>query len=68
MQPSNRFTLNSEDMKKWGMNALIFSAPLLILFLTEVQKGTKIEDAVILLQAAVINAVIDLLRKWVAGK
>lgn len=68
MKPSERFELNSADMKKWGKNALIFSAPLVILFLTEIQKGTKIEDAAILLQAAVINAVIDLIRKYTAGK
>lgn len=68
MKPSPRYTLNKEDWKKWGRNVLIFSSPLLILFLMEIQKGTSPKVALTLVYAAFLNAIIDLLKKYVSGK
>lgn len=67
MKPSGRFELNSDDIKKWLKNVLIFSSPLLIIALTELQKGTPIDKIAPLLYAASINALIDLLKKFVSG-
>lgn len=63
---SERFTLNSTDMKKWAKNALIFSGPLLLMFLYEVQKGTPAEEVIILLKGAGLQMMIDLLKKWLS--
>jgi len=68
MKQSPSGSLNSQDWKQWGKNTLIFSAPLLILFLTQVQAGVDIKTALSLVLAAFINALIDLLRKYSAGK
>lgn len=64
---SERFTLNREDWKKWGRNALIFSSPLILLFLNEVNKGTPVEEVIILIKAAAFQLAIDLFKKWVAA-
>lgn len=68
MQPSEPGMMTKEDWKRWAKNILIFSSPLLILFLTELQKGTDVKQAAVLVYAALINAVIDLLRKYLAGE
>jgi hypothetical protein len=65
---SNRFTLNKTDLLKWGKNALIFLAPALIIFLTAVKSGADIKDALFLVYLWGLNVIIDLLRKFVAGK
>lgn len=68
MKDSKRFTLNGTDWNKWSKNILIFSAPLLIIALTELQKGTPVEKVLPLLYAGLINALIDIIRKFVDGK
>jgi hypothetical protein len=65
---SKRFTLNKEDIKKWAKNTLIFLAPVLISFLTAVKSGVDIKDALYLVYLWGLNVVIDLLRKFSAGK
>lgn len=56
--------LTKEDVLRSAKNALLFASPLLILALTELQAGKSFEDIYKLLLAAVINIVIDLLRKF----
>lgn len=56
--------LTKEDVFRSAKNALLFASPLLILALTELQAGKSFEDIYKLLLAAVINIVIDLLRKF----
>lgn len=56
--------LTKEDVLRSAQNALLFASPLLILALTELQAGKSFEDIYKLLVAAVINIVIDLLRKF----
>jgi len=68
MKQSKKWTLNKTDLQKWGRNTLIFSAPLLIIFLTELQKGRTIGEALPLVYAALINVVLDFLKKLYTGK
>ena len=68
MKQSPSGELSKQDWKQWGKNTLIFSAPLLILFLTQIQAGVDLKTASSLVLAALINALIDLLRKYQAGK
>lgn len=68
MKDSKRYALNSQDIRQWIKNLLIFSSPILILILTELQKGTPLEQVKPLIMAALINALIDILRKFVDGK
>ena len=68
MKDSKRFTLNTKDCQQWFKNLIIFSSPILILILTELQKGTPLEQVKPLIMAALINALIDIIRKFVDGK
>lgn len=65
---SKRGELNTADLKKWAKNALVFSLPLAILFLQQLQSGKSLEEALPLVYAALINALIDLLKKLLDGK
>jgi hypothetical protein len=65
---SKRFTLNKEDLLKWGKNALIFLAPVLIIFLTAIKSGADLKDAFYLVYLWGLDVVIDLIRKFSAGK
>ena len=63
--------LNSEDFKKWGINALWFCAPALLVLLDSIQttlpnvfKDPKTAAVFIFLGGRVI----DLLRKFLKGK
>jgi len=65
---SKRFTFNKEELLKVGKNALIFSAPALIIFLTAIQGGVPIKDALYSVYLWGLNTLIDLLRKFTEGK
>jgi len=65
---SKRFTFNKEELLKVGKNALIFLAPALIIFLTAIQSGVPIKDALNLIYLWGLNTAIDLLRKFTEGK
>lgn len=67
MKPSQPGTMNIQDWNKWGKNVLIFSTPAIILFLGALANNTPIQEAVKVLYLAIINALIDLLRKFQAG-
>ena len=60
--PSEKF--DWEAMGKWLKNALIFSAPALIVFLQSLSNGDSFDIAVKLLYVAGINALIDFLKKY----
>ena len=62
IQPSEKFDWDS--VAKWFKNALIFSSPALIVFLTSLSSGDDFQIAVKLLYVAGINALIDFLRKY----
>lgn len=53
------------DIKRWAHNMVIFSIPLLIAYLTGVQTGlTSDESWKIFVIPAIINALIDITRKY----
>src|SRR3990167_8952896 len=66
IQPSEKFDWDS--VAKWLKNALIFSSPALIVFLTSLSNGDDFQIAVKLLYVAGINALIDFLRKYKGKK
>lgn len=63
---SKRFTLNLVDIKKWLKNALVFVGPDLIVFLGALSAKFSAEGALVLV--LILNLLIDLLRKFLAGK
>lgn len=65
---SKRFTLNKEDLLRWGKNTLLFLAPVLIIFLSAIKGGANIKDALYLVYLWGLNIVIDLLRKFIQGR
>lgn len=65
---SKRFSLNKEDVLKWAKNTLTFLAPALIIFLTAIQSGVPIKEALYSIYLWGLNVAIDLLKKFVASK
>lgn len=65
---SERFTLNKEDLLKWGKNTLTFLAPALLIFLVAIQSGVPIKEALYSVYLWGLNTSIDLLRKFIASK
>ena len=64
---SKRFSLNQEDVKKVLSNSLVFLAPMLLVFLTAIQAGVPLKDAMYAVYLYGLNVLIDLLKKYVAG-
>lgn len=64
---SPRFQLNQNDINMWLRNIGLFSTPLVIIFLTALQTGTPFHQAVLLLYGALLNALIDILKKFIGG-
>jgi len=65
---SKRFSLNKEDVLKWAKNTLTFLAPALIIFLTAIQSGVPIKEALYSIYLWGLNVAIDLLKKFVQEK
>ena len=65
---SDKYTLNKQDVFVWGKNTLIFATPALIIFLTQIQTGSTVEEAAIALKTWLLSTAIDLLRKFIAGR
>jgi len=63
---SERFTLNTTDIKAWLKNAAIFVAPDLIIFLGALAAKFSAEGAFVIV--LVLNLVIDLLRKYIKAR
>ena len=61
---SKQNSLNTQDIKKWGMNTLIFFAPALIIFFSAIQTGTPVKEAAYLIYLWAVNVLIDLLSKF----
>lgn len=66
MKPSQRFSLNSQDVKRVAKNALTFLAPALLVYLVQLQSGHSPKEAVSVLYLWGLNTAIDLLRKFIA--
>lgn len=65
---SKRFELNKEDLKKWAKNTLTFLAPALIIFLTAIQAGVPVKEALYSIYLWGLNVSIDLLKKFIQEK
>lgn len=65
---AKRFSFNKEELLKVGKNALIFLAPALIIFLTAIQNGVSVKQALYSVYLWGLNTLIDLLRKFTEGK
>jgi hypothetical protein len=68
MKPSKKGQFNRADLERVTRNALIFSAPALIVFLTQIQSGSTIAEASAAIQVWVLGVAIDALRKLNTGK
>ena len=64
MAGSKRFNINEEEIMKWARNALLFAAPALVIFLTELQAGHSFDEAFIALKVWAMSTAIDFLRKY----
>ena len=62
---SEEFQLTKQDVVKWSKNALIFSAPALLVFLTQIQAGVPIDDAMSAVYLWLLNTLVDLVRKFI---
>jgi len=66
---SKKYSLNQNDLKKWGINIFRFVLiPTIIAFLTALQGGVDIEIAWGVAIGTGYTAIIDLGRKFIAGK
>lgn len=65
---SRKGKLSRQDIEQWAHNAVIFSAPALMVFLQQLADGQPLNVAARFLYVAGLNALIDLLRKFLAGK
>ncbi len=60
--------LNEEELKKWGLNTLKFFAPAILIFLSALQNGTPVKQAMYAIYLWLINVVIDLVTKLAQGE
>ncbi len=65
---SQRFTLNKQDLQKWGTNALIFAGPALIVLLASIKDIIPKQAEWGVFALFVVDIVTDLIRKFIAGK
>lgn len=65
---SKRYQLNREDLKKWGKNAIIFSAPALVVFFTQLHNGVQWKEAGLVALLVFYGLMADLFKKWSDGK
>jgi hypothetical protein len=63
---SKKYTLNKADIEAFLVNAIIFIAPDLIIFLVALAAKFSAQGAIV--TVLVLNLAIDLIRKWIAGK
>lgn len=78
MEESSRWRLSGTDIKKWGRNTLVFSAPVAIIYLTSIvgpvqENGLQWSDFTVTPMVSgamvlyVINVLLDVFRKLANG-
>lgn len=67
MQPSPRFSLNALDWASFGKAVVKYTAPLMIVFLVQIQAGQPLKTAIFTVYGAALQLVINLLSKYVDG-
>lgn len=63
---SPRFSLNGEQRSDIFKSMWKYSAPVLLLFLLELQRGTPLKQALTLIYAVVLQQAISILSKFVS--
>lgn len=63
------YSLNKEDLKKIGLNILIFNVPAFLLaILTSLAEKVDLKTALLMASCTLITAVIDTIKKFVQEK
>jgi len=65
---SKKYSLNRTDYKKIASNALIFSAPALIIFFLQLSQGVNFKMASSVALLAFYGVLADAIKKYTAGK
>lgn len=60
---SKQGQLIKQDLMKWGKNTFLFLLPAIIMFLSAIQTGVPLKDALYLIYLWGLNVSIDLLKK-----
>jgi len=61
---SPRWSITSEQWQSFVKSLWKYTAPLLLIFLIEVQRGTPIEQALVIVYAALLQVAINFLSKF----
>ena len=68
-ETSEKYTLNQNDLKKWGINILRFVfIPTVIAFFTALQGGIDMQVAWGVALGTGYTSIVDLGRKFIAGE
>jgi hypothetical protein len=67
LQKSKRFSLNDYDWASFGKAVFKYTAPLILLFLVEIQARVPLKDALWTIYGAGLQLAINLLTKYVSG-
>lgn len=65
---SRKFSLNTEDLKRWGHNALVFAGPAILVLLASAMKAVPADWQFAVVVLYVLNVLTDLLKKFLAGQ
>lgn len=65
---SPKYKLIDEDYRKFVKDALIFSIPAAIMFLTVLQRGGTLNEAAVAVYTWALGMAINLLQKWAGEK
>jgi len=68
MKPSKRFTLNKADLIAWSKNALWFLTPTLLVLIPSIVGVIPSDWKYAAIAIYLLNRVMDMLRRWQAGK
>lgn len=60
--------MNKEDWMKVAKNFLVFGAPVLVVFFTQLAEGVEIKEAGKIALFAFYQLIVDILKKFSAGK
>ena len=65
---SIKFTMNKEEWKAWGKNALYFSLPALTILFIQLSQGATLKEAWGVAVIVLYGIIADFLRKLSSGK
>jgi hypothetical protein len=65
---SPSWKVNKADLKRWGMNMLVFSAPTLVVFFGQLRLGVPMKEAWPVAALVLYGSLMDLFKKFKDGK